>query len=308
MKQNVKRWFGILLGLTLMLGLMVGLSATAWADSNVASVTSSGTTTEYGMFSEALNAWTGGSTLKLLQNVTHTTAISGIGGFPFLGFSDCFVRLFDFISEFVIQELIQENLRDYLVFIAIISQACAMANRLQVVDQLIGLLFDIHGPSPLKCRLGFRHPLGQSPPADQHPCSHQLAAALDACPEVHRHKASIFTGRKHICDVPDPVFLPDDQEQAGLVANLLALCVHENPLVLMGGDVQRQICFDVDGLNESGNRRSVLLEQLLPAILSELNVHTSGLEKELCGLCHAVPHGGGRIVRYLHDTASNRLR
>ena len=71
-----KRFFGILLGLALMLGLMPGTGLTAYADTNVAKVGE----TEYATLSEALNAWNDGTILTLLADVETANTISMSSG------------------------------------------------------------------------------------------------------------------------------------------------------------------------------------------------------------------------------------
>ena len=79
MRIKMKRFLSILLSLALVLGLIPGMSLTAYADGTtpVASVTpSGGTATNYTDFEAALNNWTNGSTLKLLADVTTTSQIN----------------------------------------------------------------------------------------------------------------------------------------------------------------------------------------------------------------------------------------
>ena len=54
MKHNVKRLFGALLGLALMLGLLPLMGMTVYAEGHVASVTHSGTTTGYNSLQAAV--------------------------------------------------------------------------------------------------------------------------------------------------------------------------------------------------------------------------------------------------------------
>ena len=84
MNMKMKKVFGILLGLAMMLGLMTGMSMTAMAgEINVASVTIGDTTTNYSNFDDAVNAWksaTTESTLTLLANVETASTISMSSG------------------------------------------------------------------------------------------------------------------------------------------------------------------------------------------------------------------------------------
>ena len=70
--KTKKRLLSILLSLVLVLGLMPGMSLTAYADGNVAKVGE----TEYATLRDALNNWTDGTTLTLLDDVTITSCIN----------------------------------------------------------------------------------------------------------------------------------------------------------------------------------------------------------------------------------------
>lgn len=78
MKTKMKQLFGILLSLSLVLGLMPGMSLTAYASApDVASVTTSnGTTTYYSTLAAAVSAATTGSTVTLLEDVTTASTIN----------------------------------------------------------------------------------------------------------------------------------------------------------------------------------------------------------------------------------------
>ncbi len=81
MRMKMERFLGILLGLALVLGLMPGMSMTAYAiaDPPVASVTSGGTTTNYSDFAGAVTAWDtagAGAILKLLADVETSIGIN----------------------------------------------------------------------------------------------------------------------------------------------------------------------------------------------------------------------------------------
>ncbi len=77
--KTKKRFLSILLSLVMVLGLMPGMSLTAYADVNVASVTQGGTTTEYADFATALSNWADNSTLTLLADVETSSTISVTG-------------------------------------------------------------------------------------------------------------------------------------------------------------------------------------------------------------------------------------
>ena len=79
MKHRGTKILSLLLTLVLVLGLIPGMSLTAYADSNVASVTVGSTTAEYSTLSDALSAWTDGSTLTLLADVTTNSTINVSG-------------------------------------------------------------------------------------------------------------------------------------------------------------------------------------------------------------------------------------
>ena len=74
--KTKKQLLAILLSLVLVLGLLPGMSLTAYAEGNVASVTNGSTTTEYTTLDNALNNWTNGTTLTLLADVTANSTIS----------------------------------------------------------------------------------------------------------------------------------------------------------------------------------------------------------------------------------------
>ena len=78
--------------------------------------------------------------------------------------------------------------------------------------------------------------------------------------------------------------------------------------ICLGGDVQPEVCLDVDGLDESRHGRGVKPKKLLPAFLRKLDTHTRCFEEELCDLRHAIEHrcGAGNGIE-LHDIASNQL-
>lgn len=75
-----KGLFGVLLTLTLVLGLVPGIMAAAWADDGLvaeAAVVASVDDQEYGNFDAAVDAWLdGGSTLTLLADVNTASTIS----------------------------------------------------------------------------------------------------------------------------------------------------------------------------------------------------------------------------------------
>ena len=74
--KTKKRLLSILLSLVLVLGLMVGMSLTAYAEGTVARVTNGGTSTEYATLAGALGNWTNGTTLTLLADVITDSTIS----------------------------------------------------------------------------------------------------------------------------------------------------------------------------------------------------------------------------------------
>ena len=81
MKHRCKRLLSILLSLMLVLGLMSGMSLTAYADTdeNVAKVISTSSEVSYTSFSEALNHWEKNTTLQLLKTVETSITISVSG-------------------------------------------------------------------------------------------------------------------------------------------------------------------------------------------------------------------------------------
>ena len=76
MKRLGKNLAMLVICAAMVIGLLLGMSLTALADQYVASVTpSGGTTTNYNDFAKALSYWTGGSTLKLLDDVSYDQQI-----------------------------------------------------------------------------------------------------------------------------------------------------------------------------------------------------------------------------------------
>ena len=76
MKQKLgRKLLSFLLTLAMVVGLMPGMSLTAKADGNVATVGG----TEYATLSEALNAWNDNTTLTLLSDVTTSSTVSVSG-------------------------------------------------------------------------------------------------------------------------------------------------------------------------------------------------------------------------------------
>ncbi|MBR1567769.1 MAG: InlB B-repeat-containing protein [Lachnospiraceae bacterium] len=77
MKQKTgRKLLSFLLTLAMVVGMMPGMSLTAYADENVAKVGE----TEYATLSDALNAWNDGTTLTLLANVETDNTISMSSG------------------------------------------------------------------------------------------------------------------------------------------------------------------------------------------------------------------------------------
>lgn len=89
MRTKNKRLISLLLTLAMVLGLMSGLTVTAWADVYEASVGD----TQYTSLSEALNAWTDGSTLTLLRDVTTANTITVESGNKMLDLNDHGIRM-----------------------------------------------------------------------------------------------------------------------------------------------------------------------------------------------------------------------
>ena len=77
-----KRFLGILLSLVMALGLMPGMSLTAYADGDVASVTVGETATKYATIADAVSAWNSAAdsaTLTLLADVETSSTITVSG-------------------------------------------------------------------------------------------------------------------------------------------------------------------------------------------------------------------------------------
>ena len=65
------------------------------------------------------------------------------GGFPGVGLGEGGLDAFDLVSEFVVEELVEEDLGDDLVFVAVIAEAVVGTDGLEVVDEGDGL--DLEG-------------------------------------------------------------------------------------------------------------------------------------------------------------------
>ena len=79
MHNTGKRIVSILLSVVMVLSVFGGMTFTASAAGDVATVTDGGVTTGYESFTDALSAWVDGSTLTLLRNVTTSSTISPAG-------------------------------------------------------------------------------------------------------------------------------------------------------------------------------------------------------------------------------------
>ena len=70
----------------------------------------------------------------------------GVGSFPFVGLLDTFRQLalgiLQFKAKFVVKELIEKYLCDYLVFVAVITHAVCLASGFERINQLECFVFD----------------------------------------------------------------------------------------------------------------------------------------------------------------------
>ncbi len=72
----------------------------------------------------------------------------GIGKFPTTGFLNLLCKgtlgNFQFMPEFIVEELIHEYLSDNLVFVAVVAETVGLACGFEVVDKTYGFFFDVH--------------------------------------------------------------------------------------------------------------------------------------------------------------------